>query len=67
MEDRKLGTGRPRWLCRWWLLTRPCARGEQLDSCGAFSPSIEFFVPWWAWPLELLHRAIFGSTRLSRD
>jgi hypothetical protein len=26
---------------------------------------VEVYVPWWAWPLELIHRAIFGRVILS--
>jgi hypothetical protein len=50
-------------LTRWWLKTRPCSRGEQLNHDGT-PPCIEFYVPWWAWPLELAHCAIFGRARL---
>lgn len=46
------------WLCRWWLRTRKA--GFTADG----GPVHEFYVPWWGWPLELLHRAIFGHARL---
>lgn len=27
-------------------------------------PVHELYVPWWAWPFELIHRAIFGQVKL---
>ena len=48
-------TQRPKLFCKWWLKTRPCKNTVQ--TC------IEFYVPFWAWPFELLHRAFFGSVK----
>lgn len=50
-------------LCRWWLKTRPCSRGIQLGPPNT-PPAVEFYVPWWAWPLEWLHRLVFGAVVL---
>jgi hypothetical protein len=49
-------------LCRWWLRTRhvtPVYFGGQWSACQ------ELYVPWWAWPFELAHRAVFGRSRIS--
>jgi hypothetical protein len=56
------GMGRTRHpiLCRWWLKTRPIRVPEYRSD----DKVLEFYVPWWAWPLELLHRIIFGSSRI---
>ncbi len=54
-----VGKSRHPLLCRWWLRTRkikPEPRGGM--------PVFEFYTPWWAWPLELLHRLVFGRARL---
>lgn len=48
----------------WWLGTRPCSRAVQIGPPG-MPGIIEFYVPWWAWPLELIHRAVFGYPRLT--
>ena len=55
--------GRHPWLCRWWMRTRPVRNAVQIDGQG-LPPVRELYVPWWAWPLELLHRAIFGRAKL---
>jgi len=56
-------TALPAPLRRWWLKTRECKAGIQLDGQG-MPACVEYFVPWWAWPFELIHRAIFGHVRL---
>lgn len=44
----------------WWIRTRPDRRGIQLDGQG-LPPCVEFYVPWWAWPLDLVNRLLrFG-------
>lgn len=56
------GTSLPRPLTKWWLRAGPppiaanYAHGE--------IPGAQIYVPWWAWPLELLHRAVFGKVTL---
>jgi len=45
-------------LCRWWLKIRTC---EQSCVGGAVH---EFYVPFWAWPFEWLHRLIFGRATI---
>gem|GEM_PF-5263448 len=67
-EDLELRTevGRHPMLCRWWLRTRSCRLGIQLNNDGT-PPCIEFYVPWWAWPLELLHIAVFGRAKLTAE
>ena len=49
-------------LCKWWKRARTCKRGIQLNN--NMLPCIEFYVPWWAWPLEIVYRAIFGNPKL---
>lgn len=63
-EEYVLRTGLPVPLTRWWLKSRPCKLGKQMDP-HIMEPCIEFYVPLWAWPFELLHRLIFGKTSLS--
>ena len=66
MEESTFGTAkcRPLFLCRWWLKTRDIKNPIQLNPGEGIPPAVEFYVPWWAWPLELLHRLIFGHARL---
>jgi hypothetical protein len=60
------GTALPRPQCRWWLRTRPCSHGVQIGPEG-IPAAVEFYVPWWAWPFELLHWLVFGKASLSLD
>lgn len=49
-------------------------RGIQIDGFGMppvverqlYAPLqlSEFYVPWWAWPFELIHRSIFGCVKV---
>lgn len=54
-EREKFTVANNKFLCRWWLKTR---------DCKDFPNLIELYVPWWAWPLEIFHRLIFGSTKI---
>ena len=56
------GTCRPRPLTRWWLRTR-FIEVITYDN-GLIGAPMELYVPFWAWPLELLHRVVFGSTKI---
>ena len=58
------GTARPKLLTRWWLKTRVVKRAVQVNKDKGIPPCVEFYVPFWAWPLELLYIAIFGNTKL---
>lgn len=58
-------------LCRWWLRTRliPGDVTTRVNFAGmkdsvTSSPVVEFYVPWWAWPLEWMHRLVFGTVIL---
>ena len=53
----------PKPLTRWWIKTRPCKNAVQIGPKG-MPACIEFYVPLWAWPFELLHRVVFGRTVL---
>lgn len=50
---------------RWWLRTRPVSNGIQLGLQNV-PAAIEFYVPWWGWPFEILHRCIFGYPKLNK-
>ena len=56
----------PKPLTRWWLRTRLCKNGIQLGPEG-MPACMEFYVPWWAWPLELTHRLIFGRAVIEEN
>lgn len=59
----KVGVSRHKLLSRWWLRTREVKNiPVPLTSLGY---PIEFYVPFWAWPLEILHRLIFGTTKIN--
>lgn len=47
-------TAYPKILCRWWL------KSKQENNIA------EFYVPWWAWPMEFIHRIIFGASKIRR-
>lgn len=51
-------------LPRWWLRTRPDTRGNQLNASGSLSPCVIFYVPWWGWPFEFMHRLLFGCPKI---
>ena len=53
------------YLCRWWCKVRPTTTGEQINK--DIPHCLEFYVPVWAWPLEIIHRLIFGSTKFKTD
>lgn len=65
--DYTVGKIRPLPLRRWWLRTRPVgfrALQEYHAEDAVFDPVVEFYVPWWAWPLEFLYILIFGRDKL---
>ena len=64
-EDMVTRTARPKPLTKWWLKTRPTKRAIQANRGEGITPCIEFYVPFWAWPFELLYTMIFGSTKLT--
>ena len=63
MNERRLkmeiGQTNFKLFTRWWIKCR------ELKSEGNFQVH-EFYVPWYAWPLELVHRMIFGSTKIEK-
>ena len=63
MEEYVTKISLPKLLTRWWLKTRPCKNIVQIGSKGV-PACIEFYVPFWAWPFELIHRLFFGRTVL---
>lgn len=55
---------KPLFMRRWWMKTRPCKDAVQIGDSGL--PAVcEFYVPWYAWPFELIYRAIFGKDVLN--
>lgn len=66
-EEYKVGTCRPLPFCRWWCRVRPLKNAVQLNAGEGIPAAVEFYVPWWAWPFELLHRLIFGSTKFKEN
>lgn len=52
----------PWYMRRWWLKGREVTPIRYAD--GTVGGCGELYVPLWAWPLELLHRAIFGRVHL---
>lgn len=43
----------------WWTRTRVCKNAIQMYPKD-LPPCVEFYVLWWSWPLELIHRCVFG-------
>lgn len=62
-EELVTRTGLPRQLTRWWLKVRQIEPIRTDD--GLIHAMSEFYVPFWAWPFELLHRMVFGSTKIT--
>jgi hypothetical protein len=59
--EHVLVAARPWYLRRWWLRIRAC---ESILLNGLWTAQAEFYVPWWSWPLELIHRFFFGKVTL---
>lgn len=58
MENEYIvGAARHKALCRWWIKSRPVKSANG-------SAAAELYVPFWALPLELLHRAVFGKATI---
>lgn len=55
---------KPLFLRRWWVKIRECKDAVQIDDSG-IPACHEFYVPWYAWPLELIYRAVFGKVELA--
>jgi hypothetical protein len=55
----------PKPFRKWWLATRPVKDAVQIDGQG-IPPVVEFYVPWWAWPIEAVHRLVFGYPELQQ-
>lgn len=58
-------TCRPTIFTRWWLGIRKFKPSSEFNECGLKYAIHEFYVPWWGWPFELLHRLVFGRAKLS--
>ena len=62
-RDYVNGKALPKLLARWWLKMRICKNAIQLGPKG-MPACVEFYVPWWGWPFEMIHRLIFGKAVL---
>lgn len=65
MSEMKVGYGYPRILCKWWLRAEKIREIQPLTPDGLRCAEWRMVVPWWAWPLELVHRAVFGGARIA--
>lgn len=61
MEDYVYCTQKPFLATRWWLKVREIKNNKSLPTGSAIH---EFYVPWWAKPLNLLYSFIFGSSKI---
>ena len=64
MDKYQVGKSKHWLFCKWWMRIRPVV--SQAIPCPSSCRCVEFYVPWWAWPFELIHRAIFGKTKINR-
>ncbi len=46
---------------RWWLKWRPLAVQPTVTPAFRCLIFTEHYVPWWAWPLELVYRLFYGK------
>ena len=60
MSQMKSCRGRHPLLCKWWMRVEPL----KFEPSSRLQSGARFYVPWWAWPLELVHRAIFGRVKI---
>jgi len=60
-NDYVKSIGRPWYFCKWWLKCETYPLDKDPDG---FTHGAKIYVPWWAWPLELLHRLVFGYPKL---
>lgn len=65
-QTQRFGKSLPKPCLKWWLHTRD-VKGQIAAPGVDLPPCIEFYVPWWAWPLELAHRMIFGREKIQGD
>jgi hypothetical protein len=61
MHELKTATGLHPLLRKWWMRAR--AIKAEVTSAG-IGGAYELYCPWWAKPLEWLHGALFGITKL---
>ncbi len=66
--EYKIGVARPLWQRKWWMRCRNVdpVISEMPDGSRLYSACAEFYFPWWAWPLELVHRVKFGNPKLQK-
>ena len=71
MENNENIIGRQKLFCRWWCRTREVPNTDCWIKIGNEEwkrvPITEFYIPWWSWPLEILHRMVFGKPKLIKS
>lgn len=69
--DYEQGIGLPPCKTRWWLRSRDLKNYPKSiiwhGDKKYLIPLREVYIPWWGWPFELIHRAIFGRVTLRKD
>lgn len=61
MSQQKMKNGAA-WPRRCWL--RACRVAQVLCANGDRGSTIEFYLPWWSWSLELVRRGVFDGSLL---
>lgn len=56
------GASAPIYKRRWWMRVR---RTVSVKTPEGWTASAELYVPFWAWPLELVHRWMFGTVKIA--
>lgn len=63
--ELKTATQKPLWQRRWWTRTKLAYEPEGCPEYPKLPEAVyEFYIPWWGWPFELVHRAIFGRVKM---
>lgn len=53
--------GKPWYFCKWWMR---CSISKLENDQNGYIDAARFYVPIWAYPLELIHRMIFGFVKI---
>lgn len=57
------GVGYHPIFCKWWIKSRIHKKVKVIPPYLDYE-ICELYVPWWALPLEILHRIVFGHYKL---
>ncbi len=58
----QVGIARPWYKRRWWMRQRQIV---SVHTSQGWTGGAELYVPFWARPFELIHRAVFGAVKIS--